>query len=128
MLKSRSVVKFYSIFFLILIFCSLIGSASRSLVGKELSKNKEITLKLDDSQGEKDQNKDSQEEKKLIAKPFNAVVNAGLQWDFQKQLCFVAAFVVFFIPKKISITSYEIITPLPYFVTLFHTSICVNAP
>ncbi|TAH21365.1 MAG: hypothetical protein EAZ08_03325 [Cytophagales bacterium] len=128
MLKSRFIIRFYSIFFLILILCSLIGSGSHLLASKEDGKKKEISTKADGSKSKQEQKKDSQEQERLIEKPFNAVVNAGLQWDFQKQFCLVAPFVVFLVPQKINVASYEIITPLSYFVTLFHTSICVNAP
>lgn len=131
MLKSHSIVKFYSIFFLILMVYSLIGSSSRFFVKKETGNKQEITAKMDGSQNEKDQNSDASDSKdteKLVESPFNAVVNAGLQWDFHKQFCLIPTFIEFFTPQKINVTSYEISIPLPYFIILFHTSICVNAP
>lgn len=107
---------------------SLIGSSSRSFVKKETGNKQGITAKIDGAQNEKNQNSDSNETEKLVESPFNAVVNAGLQWDFHKQFCLIPAFIEFLTPQKINITSYEISIPLSYFITLFHTSICVNAP
>ncbi len=123
MLKKPLILKFYSTLFLLLTLCALLGSSVSLFVKKENSKKKEVIEKAEDSQ-----NEDNSKTAKLTENPFHAVVNAGLQWDFSKQLYVLPVFIEFFIPEKINFVTHQFITPLAYFVTLFQTSICVNAP
>jgi hypothetical protein len=100
-----------------------VGGSATIFIKKENNKKKEITKKAESPQNEDDRNAE-----RLVETPFNAVVNAGLQWDFSKQLYILPVFIEFFIPEKINFIIHQFLTPLAYFVTLFQTSICVNAP
>ncbi|MCU0390483.1 MAG: hypothetical protein MUE81_05160 [Thermoflexibacter sp.] len=124
MKSQSSIVKVYSIVFLLLTVFSLLGNNVHSFVKKEDIKKKELINQSDNSQT----NPTQDESEQLIEKPFHAVVNAGLQWDFAKNLYVLPAIFEFFVPEQIKLTLHQQVTPLAYFVTLFYTSICVHAP
>lgn len=123
MIKKTTILKIYSILFLLLTVFSLLGNAARSYTKKEQVKKKEFVSQSDSSDEE-----GSNETEKFIEKPFHAVVNAGLQWDFTKVCYLLPTWIKFFVPEKINLVYHQENTPLAYFVTLFYTSICVHAP
>ncbi len=123
MIKKTTIFKIYSFLFLFLTVFSLLGNVAHSYTKKEQIKKKEAVSQSDSSDEE-----GNDEAKKFVEKPFHAVVNAGLQWDFTKICYLLPTWIAFFVPEKINLIYHQAITPLAYFVTLFYTSICVHAP
>ncbi|GAB4198908.1 MAG: hypothetical protein OHK0057_37210 [Thermoflexibacter sp.] len=123
MIKKTTIFKIYSFLFLFLIVFSLLGNIAHAYTKKEQIKKKEVV-----NQSDSTDKGDSSQAEKLIEKPFHAVVNAGLQWDFSKVWYILPTWIEFFVPEEINLICHQEITPLAYFVTLFYTSICVHAP
>lgn len=123
-MKQRSTIqKVYSVLFLILTLCSLLGSSANVFMQKDLHQKKEGASKTEKSAEEQ-----SPDATQLVETPFQAVVNVSLQWDFQKHFYILPVFIDFFSPEKIKIQTPRFKEPLAYFVILFRTSICVHAP
>lgn len=124
MKQRSSIQKIYSVLFLILTLCSLVGHSAIVFLQKDISKKKEAT-----SQTEKSQDKPDADATQLVETPFQAVVNIGLQWDFQKHFYLLSPIIIdFFNPEKVKVQTPRFQEPLAYFVILFRTSICVHAP
>jgi hypothetical protein len=121
--KTTILFKIYSFLFLFLTVFSLLGNVAHSYTKKEQIKKKEVVNQSSNSDEE-----GSNEAEKFVEKPFHAVVNAGLQWDFTKVCYCLPTWIEFFVPEKLNLIYHHAITPLAYFVTLFYTSICVHAP
>jgi hypothetical protein len=124
MKQPSTIQKSYSILFLILTLFSLLGNSANVFLKKELSKKQERTFKT-----EKSADQSTPDETQLSETPFQAVVNAGLQWDIQKHFYILSPIVIdFFCPEKVKVQTPRFQEPLSYFVILFRTSICIHAP
>ena len=122
--QKSTIQKSYSILFLILTLFSLLGNSAYSSLGKDTNKKKVSIFKTENSTDQQ-----SSDGTQLIETPFQAVVNVGMQWDFQKHFFILSPIIIeFFSPEKVKVQTPRFKEPLSYFVILFRTSICIHAP